>query len=76
MKAPMDDEKRIRLLKAYLRELTYLCRARYRGDFDRMPKKVKVNWTSVLRRSKVKGITPGYVSRVVGHASDALWDRT
>jgi hypothetical protein len=74
--AKLDDAQRIRLLKAYLRELMYVCKAKYRGDVDKMPAGVKVNWTSVVRRSKVKGVTPESASKIVGHASDRLWDQT
>ncbi len=71
----VNDSQRVALVKAYLRELGHICRARYGGDFDRMPPRVKVNWTSVVRRSKVKGVTPDSASKIVGLASDEIWDR-
>ncbi|HEY8095278.1 MAG TPA: hypothetical protein VIE65_04185 [Methylobacter sp.] len=72
---PVSEIQRVTLISAYLRELEEICQTQYGGDFDKMPPKVKVNWTSVVKRAGVRGVTESSASKLVLWAGDHFWDQ-
>jgi hypothetical protein len=75
-KSTVTDETRLALANAYLRELETVCETQYGGDYDKMPPGVKVDWTKVVRRSRLRGVEPHSAAIIVGRTGDEIWDQT
>lgn len=73
----LSEVQRLALTRAYIRQLMHVCKTQYEGDWDAMPRKVKIDWNQVYVSSKIRGLElkQGTIAKIIAHVPEPMLEK-